>query len=147
MLLSEQTGRNLLEALTGLSEKVPELTEDGSVPVDLNGVSGQAAKILPPIENTTYRYNVAATATKIAVPAAWVGKYVTLIAELASVYIVFGGSSVEADETATTGAKQCGVISIEHGEQWWIPDTVSNFSIKVAAGVTSAVLRAFVSST
>ena len=111
-----------------------------------------ADNIRPPVTGEVTAYAVTSTAARLTVPTLWRGRYVTLQAETASVYVLFGGASVTADDTAkdgTNAAGQCVVIPSGGTIEVFVPNssdtTVVAMSYKTASGGT-ATLRAWPSS-
>lgn len=110
-----------------------------------------ADNIRPPVSGEVTAYAVTSTSTRLTVPTLWRGRYVTLQAESANVYVLFGDGTVVADETAkdaTNAARQCVLISSGGSIEVFVPNsgdaTVVSMAYKTASG--TATLRAWPSS-
>mgnify|MGYP003328641834 CR=1 FL=1 len=110
-----------------------------------------ADNIRPPVSGEVTAYAVTSTSTRLTVPTLWRGRYVTLQADSANVYVLFGGASVVASDTATDGtsaAQQCVFIPSGGSIEVFLPAssdaTVVAMAYKTASGTTT--LRAWPSS-
>ena len=110
-----------------------------------------ADNIRPPVSGEVTAYAVTSTSTRLTVPTLWRGRYVTLQAESANVYVLFGDGTVVADETAkdaTNAARQCVLIQNGGSIEVFVPNsgdtTIVSMAYKTATG--TATLRAWPSS-
>lgn len=90
----------------------------------MSAESAKAAAVTPPVaeaQNVIVRATVT-SAERIQIPDAWRKVGVTLQAEGADVYVIFGDSTVAADNTATSTLTGEEVTAYDGGECIMIPD-------------------------
>lgn len=112
------------------------------------GPTRASDNIRPPVAGEVTVFAVSGTAIVQPVPTSWRFRYVTIQAETADVYILFGPTnSVNADPNATTGDDQCVYIPAGGAMECYIPgatdSTVQFFS---AAGTVAGKIRCWPSS-
>lgn len=112
------------------------------------GPTRASDNIRPPVAGEVSVFAVSGTAIVEAVPDAWRFRYVTLQAETADVYILFGPTnSVNADPTATTGSDQCVLIPAGGALECYLPGpTDPNVQYFSAVGTVAGNLRCWPSS-
>lgn len=112
------------------------------------GATRASDNVRPPVAGEVACFAVTSSSARQTVPVAWRWRYVTIQADGANVYLVFGDASVTASDTATSGATQSVLIPNGGALECYLPGsgdagTVA-FAYKTASG--TATLRCWPSS-
>lgn len=104
-----------------------------------------AAEVKPPEEGNVRVVSITTTSAATAIDAGFYGRQITFQAQTEDVFIVFGDSAAEADNTATSGDTRCAVIPSGQERSYFLRrnSDITHFAAETASG--TATLRYFIS--